>query len=265
VTPDGSVRSRPAVGDWTVLAVRYATRDGVRGEHFHRFDARAMEPHPTAYWFWVLQAPGRTVLVDAGMSDERAAAMDGLRFEGTVLDLLPAIGVDPASVELVILTHLHYDHAGGVGMLPGARLVVQAAERDYWIGGDAARVRDEQWLTEQSLLDGLGDRLEIVTGDVDLAPGLQVALVGGHTRGMQVVRAATADGPVVLASDASHFYENVEGDRAGGIFDRYADVFHAFDRIHSLANGGIVVPGHDPAVAERHPVVQEHPLVVRLG
>ena len=70
---------------------------------------------------------------------------------------------------------------------------------------------------------------------------------------MQVVRIRTAGGFVVLASDASHFYENIETDSPFAILHDLPGMYGAFDRINELADGPhLVVPGHDPEVAERH-------------
>ena len=99
-------------------------------------------------------------------------------------------------------------------------------------------------------------RLRAVAGDEELLPGLSVHLVGGHTAGMQVVRLRTAAGHVVLASDASHFYENLAGDRPAPILHCMTGVYGAFDRIAGLADSAeLIVPGHDPAVLERFPAV----------
>ncbi|MEV5300990.1 MBL fold metallo-hydrolase [Amycolatopsis methanolica] len=114
-------------------------------------------------------------------------------------------------MDLVVLTHLHYDHAGTVADFPGARYLVQRGELAYWTGSWAKRIRREHWLLDEDALAHVrGDRLSEVDGDAEVLPGLSVHLVGGHTAGTQIVRVATAAGPVVVASDASHFYENLD-------------------------------------------------------
>ena len=79
--------------------------------------------------------------------------------------------------------------------------------------------------------------------------------VGGHTAGLQVVRVRTGGGPVVIASDAAHFYANLEEDRPFAIVHSLPGMYDAFDRVRALAGGddGRIVPGHDPLVLERHP------------
>jgi glyoxylase-like metal-dependent hydrolase (beta-lactamase superfamily II) len=94
----------------------------------------------------------------------------------------------------------------------------------------------------------------LLDGDAAVVPGLSVHLVGGHTAGMQVVRVRTARGYVVLASDASHFYENIEDDRPFAILHHLPGMYGAFDRIKELADGpGLVVAGHDLEVLDRYP------------
>ena len=100
-----------------------------------------------------------------------------------------------------------------------------------------------------------------------MLPGVSVHLVGGHTAGLQVVRVETAAGPVVLASDACHFYENLSADRPSPIVHSTPAAYAAFDRVRELAApDGVVIPGHDPEVIERVPAAvdrarRSHPLM----
>lgn len=241
--------------EYRVYALAYGHRAGIRGRHFlgcgeHEWN----QPHPTAYYVWLAVSGSHTVLVDAGIRPARAGALDGYEPPHRVL---ADFGVAPGAIDQVVLTHLHYDHAGTVADFPRARYVVQRSEYAYWTGPWARRITREQWLLDEQALAFLGDageRLRLVDGDVELLPGLSVHLVGGHTAGMQIVRVATAAGPVVLASDATHFAENLEADRPAPLVHTMTGMYGAFDRIKELAGAWrLFVPGHDPVVLERFP------------
>lgn len=241
---------------WQLHAIRYASREGVRGHHFHGHDDRSNEPHPTAYYLWLAVSDDQTVVIDTGMRDLRTTKVDGLTPVAAPVDTLRELGVPPESVDTVVLTHLHYDHAGGVREFPKARYVLQQSELDYWTGPIARRMTRERWLVDQDDIDHLqaSGRLDLVNGDADVAPGLTVHHVGGHTAGMQIARIATTRGHVVVASDASHFYENIEQDRAAPILHSMPEVHQAFDRVTELADSpNHIIPGHDPAVLQRFP------------
>ena len=259
---DGVAALRPGVpGTWRVLGLAYASRTGLRGQHFLGHDEESGAPHPTAYYVWLAVSDDHVVLVDAGIGPARAAAMAGLRYSGSPVDLLAGLGVTPAQIGWCVLTHLHYDHTGVVADLPAATFVVQQQEWDYWTGPWAERIARERWLVSTDDLAHLGaarqeGRCQVVPGDRELLPGLGLHLVGGHTAGMQVVRLRTAAGHVVLASDASHFYENLVTDRPAPILHSVPGGYGAFDRIAELADrADLVVPGHDPEVLERYPAV----------
>ena len=98
-------------------------------------------------------------------------------------------------------------------------------------------------------------RVRFVDGDEEMAPGVTLHRVGGHAPGLQVVRVQTAGGPVVLASDATHFYANLQEDRPFSIVHSLPGMYDAFDRLRELAGGDDerIVPGHDPLVLERYP------------
>lgn len=243
-------------GQWRVYALQYASRTSKRGHHFHGYDGRGEEAHPTAYYVWLALSEEHTVLIDAGISRTTAEAIPGLDYYGSPLELVAALGISADEIDLSILTHLHYDHTGVVAEIPRARYVVQNSELEYWTGPWAKRIAKEQWLNSTADVAHITadpNRLHLVNGDADLLPGLSVHLVGGHTAGMQVVRISTASGHVVLASDASHYYENIETDSPFAILHDIPGMYGAFDRINELADGpGLVVPGHDPEVADRH-------------
>jgi len=97
-------------------------------------------------------------------------------------------------------------------------------------------------------------RVEFHDGDSTITPGLSVHLVGGHTAGLQAVRVHTARGWLVLASDASHLYANMEQRRPFPAVYNVGDMMEGFRRLSSLADGPeLVIPGHDPQVLSRFP------------
>ncbi|SDZ26295.1 N-acyl homoserine lactonase family protein [Herbiconiux ginsengi] len=279
--PSSSVSSpirRPdSPSEFRVYAVRYATRSGLRGQHFHCLTSDWDAPHETAYFVWVAVSATRTVVVDAGIHPERAASVPEIAYRGSPPELLAALGVAPEQVDTLVLTHLHYDHTGTVALFPNARIVVQQAELEYWTGPLAARIVRERWLMEPADVAHVQAALAPTTdahpggaiaviGDAELAPGFSVHLVGGHTVGMQVVRFATAAGPFVVASDAAHYYENIEDDRPFEILHDVPGMYLGFDRINELAGSPTrVAPGHDPEVFTRHPPLPGHPHVTRLA
>jgi glyoxylase-like metal-dependent hydrolase (beta-lactamase superfamily II) len=157
----------------------------------------------------------------------------------------------------VILTHLHYDHVGNLDKFPEATFVVQEAEMAFWTGRYAGRdhfrtiveVDDVVYLVRENF-EG---RLRFVAGSEEIVPGIEVHWAGGHSSGLQVVRVKTAQGSVVLASDATHFYANIEEDRPYSIVSDLPRMYGAFDLVSTLADSPAhVVPGHDPLVMERY-------------
>jgi len=96
-------------------------------------------------------------------------------------------------------------------------------------------------------------RVRFHDGDAELFPGVSLHLIGGHTMGLQAVRVATRRGPLVLASDASHFYANMEQARPFPIVWSVADMLDGYERMRSLAAADCIIPGHDPLVMERYP------------
>jgi glyoxylase-like metal-dependent hydrolase (beta-lactamase superfamily II) len=96
-------------------------------------------------------------------------------------------------------------------------------------------------------------RVQFHDGDDELAPGVSVHRIGGHTKGLQVVRVATERGSLVLASDASHFYAHMEQERAFPILYNLGEMLEGYKTMRRLASSrGHIIPGHDPLVIERY-------------
>src|SRR5215207_8751154 len=198
-----------------VYAIKYATREARRGEHFYGGDPHDA-PMPMDYYVWAVVSPERTIVVDAGFTAE-VAARRGRKHLRCPTEGLEALGIDCARVPYVILTHLHYDHVGNLDKFPEATFVVQEAEMAFWTGRYAGKEHFRSIVEIEDIVhlvcENFNGRVRFVDGSEEVVPGITVHRVGGHAAGLQVVRVHTAQGNVVLASDATHFYANIEKDR----------------------------------------------------
>lgn len=241
---------------FAVYAVKYATRQALRHEHFYGHDPHD-DPMHMDYFVWALVSPEHTVVVDTGFTAAVAARRQRQHLRCPIAGL-QALGIDCAQVRHVVLTHLHYDHVGNLAQFPAATFVVQDDELAFWTGRYAGRGQFRFHLEPDDLLhlvrENLNGRLRLVDDTAELVPGVTVHRVGGHTPGLQVVRVSTARGNVVLASDASHFYANIEEDRPFSVVTDLAQMYRAFDVVRALADSPAhVIPGHDPLVMQRFP------------
>ena len=129
-------------------------------------------------------------------------------------------------------------------------------EVEFWTG-PVARFELYRQLANATALGELvtlhyGGRIRLVEGEREVLPGLRVHWVGGHTAGLQIVSVETGRGRVVLTSDASHFFRNVERRWPTQIITNLPQMLAAFDTIDALAGPErLVVAGHDPEVADR--------------
>lgn len=244
------------VPDYQVFAIRYATRDARRCEHFIHGDPHDA-PMPMDYFVWVVVGPNRAVVIDTGFKAE-VSARRKREFLRCPVESLRLVGVDPDTVKDVIITHLHYDHVGNFDRFAVAQFHIQEPEIHFAVGrhmrypvmAHAYEVEDIVGVVRLNY----AERVRFYNGPAEVAPGITIHPVGGHTPGMQFVRVHTRRGWVVLASDVSHYYENMERYQPFVTVVNVADMVAAFDVLKAAApTPAHIVPGHDPLVMRRYP------------
>ena len=245
---------------YEVYAIKYAHHERLASANFIGGDPHDA-PMPLDYFVWAIVGGDNTFVVDTGfdpaMGKQRQREMLQPPAEG-----LKAIGLEAETVEDVIVTHMHYDHAGNHALFPRARYHIQDREMAYCTGRcmchDALRHAFEPEDVAVMVRRVFEGRVAFHDGSSELAPGVSVHLVGGHTNGLQVVRVRTRRGWVVLASDATHLYANIEQARPFPIVYNVGDMLEGYATIRRLADSpDHVIPGHDPDVLNRYPAPNE--------
>lgn len=237
-----------------IQAIRYARHERTAAANFTQAVDDHDLPMPLDYYVWAIHREGLPpVVVDTGFGAAAAAAR-GREITRPIRKSLRDAGVDRLGVTDVILTHLHYDHAGGMEDFPNARFHVQDAELAFatsrHVCDHGVRAPFDGEPVAQLVRKLYADRVVFHNGDEEFAPGITLHLAQGHTAGLQVVACDTKRGKVILASDAAHLYANITRHLPFPIFIDEADYARAQERVMELAGGSLdhVIPGHDPLV-----------------
>jgi len=253
---------------WEVHALKYAERNSRTRADSFIFDDDHASPHAMDYFIWVLRSENEIILVDTGYDEIEASRRDRpiLRDPAQALE---AIDIKAEDITTVIITHLHYDHAGGLDRYPNATFHLQKLEMEYATGpcmcGGVLQMpftADHVCQMVQKVYSG---RVVFHDGDGLVAEGVTVHCVGGHSRGLQAVRVKTTAGYLCLASDASHYYENFLLQKPFPIVVDLENMMTGFDTIQKLASSKpLVIPGHDPIVTDAFPESGNSGFVWRL-
>jgi len=242
-------------------SIRYSVGQLVAGGDRSRAIDIAMTVWP------IRRADGRVVLVDSGFYREKFIQQwkpaDYVRPSEAVS---AALGITPADVSDVIVSHIHWDHADGADLFPHATIWIQQEEFEHHIGADGAVLdravdRDVAAMLFKLRQDG---RLKLVDGDDrEILPGIRVYTGGKHTFASQFVGVQTRAGTVILASDNAYLYENLEKQLAiAQTLDAASNLTAQARMLKLAAAPKFVIPGHDPAVFDRFPAIK--PGVVRI-
>lgn len=209
---------------------------------------------------WLVHGASSTILVDAGPCDAATAATHYQRTLRRTAEQEPAAalrtgGIAPADVDLVILTHLHWDHSYNLELMTKATILVQEAEVQYAMNPLPTDFRTygrgtvgfrPGWLASY-------DRFRLVGGDRDVLPGVGVFLLPGHTPGCQGVGVETRAGTYLIAGDNVPLYENWAGDEQlkripSGLHVDLEAYFRSFEKMERIARH--ILPSHDARVLE---------------
>ena len=153
----------------------------------------------------VIDHPEARVLVDTGMTTLHPAVDD---MDPRLVPVADRDGLDTASIDVVVNTHLHFDHCGGNHLFTGRPIYVQRTELDD------ARSQDDYTIREW--VEAPGVQYVPVDGQLELLPGVRLIPTPGHTRGSQVVVVQTGGRPVVVAGDTAVFFGELDEPRTEG-------------------------------------------------
>ena len=176
------------------------------------------------------------------------------------------------AVDIGVSTHAHFDHVGNLHRFPKARFTIQDAEMESITGRDMTHpfFRTAYHQEDVEALVGLlyDNRLKFIRGDGSYAPGIDYHLIGGHSRGQMGLTVNTERGPVFLASDAIHLFQEVDQELPFIVFYDMAEMLEGYRTCARLAGErAFLVPGHDPIVTDIYPAVRPdlEGLVLDLG
>jgi N-acyl homoserine lactone hydrolase len=201
---------------------------------------------------YLIRTPDTTILFDTGLSPR---AIPGLRRtdplarfteEDLLVHRLDSLGLEPASVDLVVLSHLHYDHAGGAALFQDSELIVQQDEYSY--AHYPASFFASFYYRKNYDLPGY--RWRLLDGDAELVPGITALRSDGHTPGHQSLLVELPQtGPVILAGDCCYWQQSIDHETPPGVVWDPTRAMHAIKRLKTIARlmGGRIFPSHDPA------------------
>lgn len=242
---------------WQVYALKYADRYARTRADSFIFDDNHDAPHAMDYFIWVLRRGDEVILVDTGYDVEEAENRQRpIRLDPR--DALKPLGLTVEDITTVIVTHLHYDHAGGLHLFPNATLHLQEAEMAYATGACMCHGALRAPFTVDHICEAVkrvySGRVVFYDGDGQVADGVTVHCIGGHSRGLQAVRVRTDAGWLCLASDAAHYYENFMSYKPFPIVVDVENMLKGYDILRDLASSpDLIIPGHDPLVRDYFP------------
>jgi glyoxylase-like metal-dependent hydrolase (beta-lactamase superfamily II) len=252
--------------NYEIYAIRYATLKDfpVRGLIAGADRSRQMD---IAMMVWLIKGDGKNILFDSGFYRDKF-----INERHPVDYVKPSVAVERAGVKAedisdVIISHIHWDHADGFDLFPGAKIWIQKEELEYYAAdawnGKKRSAADPEDIVGLVKLNTEG-RVLLVNGDAQqIFPGITAYIGGKHTYQSQYLTVKTAAGTVVLASDNVYLYENLEKHvPIAQTLDAESNLRQQ-DRMKQMAaSEKLIIPGHDPAVMKNFPEVA--PGVVKI-
>jgi glyoxylase-like metal-dependent hydrolase (beta-lactamase superfamily II) len=244
---------------YTIRALVSGEQGGVPGPEVY-YQSHFADYYTLYFYIWLIQGEGRTIIVDTGMAPDSDAMTARTQRNKTPLSywrtfktaevLLAEAGVKPEEVQDVVISALGGYAMAGVALFTNARYHISREGWCEYFAPTPPWPRRQpntylKWLLNEAL-----DRVDLIDEEAEIAPGILAHHTGGHHRGSLAVAVETAKGKAIIV-DTAFLYGNIEGGPVLGITHALYDVYKAYDWVRGEAD--IILPGHDPAVLERHP------------
>jgi glyoxylase-like metal-dependent hydrolase (beta-lactamase superfamily II) len=215
------------------------------------------------YYLWAVQGGGQTVVFDSGVRPALAAER---KLGGYISPdkALARMGIDAQKVEHLVISHIHFDHGGGIGLFPNAKVYVQRKEYDFWVYDPISRRPPYAAVADPVANKQFGDlrgstRLVLIDGDQKILPGIELLLTPGHTPALQSMAVHTAKGLAILTSDCAHIHRSFVEDNPSCLITDLPGWLNTYTKLRDKVKGnlGMLFPGHDKDMLEKYPKVAE--------
>lgn len=198
---------------------------------------------------WYIEGSDKKILVDTGGGDPSEAHPRWKPYtrekDQAIENALKKIGVKCEDIDIVIVTHLHWDHSAGNGLFSKAKIIVQKEE--LLIARSPFPIMTHAFI--KSIVEDIN--YTVVSGDQEISKGIKVFLIPGHTYGMQGVLVDAKTKRYFIASDTFGFFKNLETDppTISGIYVDLKKYYESLEKISQLS--AFILPGHDFKVFDR--------------
>lgn len=225
------------------------------------------------FFYILIQNKDHNILFDIGYRND---AKDGQKdwsqlFGGTNIEapaeVLNKVNLTPNDIDIVILSHLHFDHAGNIDRFPNAQFYVQKEELDGWVSSLPLPEKVREWVWLATDIDHIHDLMEVAVenrltlieeDNFEVAEGVKLHKAKGHTFGTQAVTVETKKGKYVLAQDVVYTYENAADYKPLGLGLDNVEQLMSIHKVNELVGGNVdfIIPGHDFAVFDKYQTEQ---------
>jgi len=251
---------------YNIFALKYAGPIARSGAHL-RWQQDWDKKAAGNYYIWCIRNPERTIVVDTGTSPAMAAQRNvtGYISTGTVLE---SLGISSTETGHVILSHLHWDHAGGITLFPSAKFYLHEQEYLFWIKNRISSSPPFKYLVDGESIKHLKKaekekRLLLIKKDGLLFPGIKLVHAPGHSPGLMAVAVNTAKGTAVIGSDSAFIRENYTEEWPHDVIFNMAEYMRSVRRLKRIASSPeLLFPGHATDMADNYPEIA--PGVTRL-
>jgi glyoxylase-like metal-dependent hydrolase (beta-lactamase superfamily II) len=217
------------------------------------------------YYVWAIKGKEGFTVVDTGAGPIMATERK-LKDYTNPIEVLTRIGAGSSNVVRVIITHMHFDHAGGTAMFerafPGSTFYVQKKEFDFWTADPIAKKSPFLAVSDLSAIKALASmeasgRLRLVDGDLKIGAEMELLFAPGHTVGLQALAVATAKGTAIVASDCAHIAKSFKDDVPSCFITDLVSWMKTYDKLRTRASVEFIFPGHDTLMLTGYPLVAE--------
>lgn len=254
------------MNNYKIYALKYAGPLTKSGAHF-LWQKNWDKKQNGNFYFWLIKNHDRMIIFDTGVN-EKLAKEKNLPNYIKPNDLLSKINIDAKKISDIVISHMHWDHLGGLEFFPNAKFYISKNEFEFWTKNKIVKTDPFKLLSDTKSINYTKKlykqkKIILINQEKEIFPGIKTIFAPGHSPALMALAIETKKGKAILASDSCYSFDNIKLNWPSDVIFNIKDSVETINKLKSLSDEKLIFPGHDIKLATKYPKIAKN--ITRLA